>query len=224
MTTSPSESPGFDLTPEPRILPMLGEINLEPWRCIAELIDNSIDGFLNASRSGETVGDPEIQVTLPTIATGSPRITVRDNGPGMTADILERAVRAGWTGNEPVGSLGLFGMGFNIATARLGTRTSVWTTMDGDPAWHGLTIDFQTLIRQRHFRTPRLSRPKNNPKEHGAEIVIEQLKPEATQWIVNLSNRSRVRRELGKVYSSMLKKDGVPLSFRLKENRNLAGC
>ena len=46
---------------------------------------------------------------------------VRDNGPGMTIDRLENAVRAGWTGNDPVNNLGMFGMGFNIATARLGT-------------------------------------------------------------------------------------------------------
>jgi hypothetical protein len=36
---------GFDLTPDPRLLQMLGEINLPQWRCLAELIDNSIDGF-----------------------------------------------------------------------------------------------------------------------------------------------------------------------------------
>mgnify|MGYP001209095842 CR=1 FL=1 len=42
----------FDLTPDPRVLQMLGEINLHQWRCLAELIDNSIDGFLHAARSG----------------------------------------------------------------------------------------------------------------------------------------------------------------------------
>lgn len=37
----------FNLEPSPRVLPMLGEINLDQWRCIAELIDNSVDGFLS---------------------------------------------------------------------------------------------------------------------------------------------------------------------------------
>ena len=35
-----------DITPHPRILRMLGEIAFEPRKCIGELIDNSIDGFL----------------------------------------------------------------------------------------------------------------------------------------------------------------------------------
>ena len=55
-------------------------------------------------------------------------LTVKDNGPGMSLDQLENAVKAGWTGNNPLSNLGLFGMGFNIATARLGLVTEVWTT------------------------------------------------------------------------------------------------
>ncbi|SVE64836.1 uncharacterized protein METZ01_LOCUS517690, partial [marine metagenome] len=35
----------FKITPDPRILRMLGEIPLKGWQCIAELIDNSIDGM-----------------------------------------------------------------------------------------------------------------------------------------------------------------------------------
>jgi hypothetical protein len=55
----------FDLTPDPRVLQMLGEINLPQWRCLAELIDNSIDGFVHAVRSRAPVDAPEIGVALP---------------------------------------------------------------------------------------------------------------------------------------------------------------
>ena len=90
----------FDLQPDPRILPMLGEINLPQWRCLAELIDNSIDGFLSASRAGHEIKHAEVQVNLPTADSSSARVTVRDSGPGMDADTLEKAVRAGWTSND----------------------------------------------------------------------------------------------------------------------------
>ena len=36
----------FDLTPDPRVLQILGEINLDQWKCLAELIDNSADAFI----------------------------------------------------------------------------------------------------------------------------------------------------------------------------------
>ena len=56
----------FDLNPDPRVLPMLGEINLELWRCIAELADNSVDGFLHAMRAGNGAAAPEVRITSPT--------------------------------------------------------------------------------------------------------------------------------------------------------------
>lgn len=111
----------FDLTPDPRVLAMVGEINLDQWRCVAEFVDNSVDGFLHAARAGASIDDPTVAVDLPARQSGQSRLRVRDNGPGMSASVLETAVRAGWTGNNPVDSLGLFGMGFNIATARLAT-------------------------------------------------------------------------------------------------------
>ena len=58
----PGEVREFDLAPAPRVLPMLGEINLDQWRCVAELVDNSIDGFLHAKRRGEAVEDPVVQI------------------------------------------------------------------------------------------------------------------------------------------------------------------
>ena len=92
----------FDLTPHPRILPMLGEIVLPQWRCLAELIDNSIDSFIEALRAGIPVQNPHVSISVPTggSSQGS-RLTVRDNGPGMESDTLEQAARAGWTSHGP---------------------------------------------------------------------------------------------------------------------------
>lgn len=206
----------FDLQPDPRILPMLGEINLQQWRCLAELVDNSVDGFLDVLASGGVLSVPEVHVTVPMTDAPSGQVTVSDNGPGMGAEVLERAVRAGWSGNSSVtGKLGLFGMGFNIATARLGTVTTVWTTRDGDPEWVGVKIDFDQLRQQRHFRTPKLTQAKTVPSQHGTKITIEKLKPEQRQWFAKNANRTSIRRELSRVYSSMLQPGGVPLQFKL---------
>src|SRR6202167_1858412 len=150
----------FDLTPDPRVLQMLGEINLHQWRCLAELIDNSIDGFLHAARSGMPIGAPEIGVTLPMADNENARVVVKDNGPGMSFQLLENAVKAGWSGNNPLANLGLFGMGFNIATARLGLVTEVWTSRAGDPVEVGIRIDFDELKALRTFKVPRHTRPK----------------------------------------------------------------
>jgi len=208
----------FDLQPDPRILPMLGEINLAQWKCLAELIDNSVDGFLEMIRAAQTPLHPEISVAVPTTDNPTAKVTVRDNGPGMSRDKLEMAVRAGWSGGDPTSNLGLFGMGFNIATARLGTVTTVWTTRENDGEWVGLRIDFDELRRQRHFKTPALTRPKIDPREHGTEITVEKLKPEQRQWFSKAANRSVLKRELSRVYSAMLRPSGVPTTFRFLLN------
>jgi hypothetical protein len=214
----PEAAHEFDLRPDPRILPMLGEINLSQWKCLAELIDNSVDGFLEMNRSGNVPLSPEIAVTVPTADVATSKVTIRDNGPGMARDKLELAVRAGWSGNDPTSNLGLFGMGFNIATARLGTVTTVWTTRESDEEWIGLQIDFDALRGQRHFKTPELTRPKIDRSEHGTEITVEKVKPEQRQWFAKAANRTLLRRELSRAYSAMLRPLGVPTSFRLLLN------
>lgn len=211
-TTSPSD---FDLQPDPRILPMLGEINLDQWQALAELIDNAVDGFLT-SLEGEH--NREVIVSVPTSDVPNAQVLVRDNGPGMSPDLLEKAVRAGWSGSTSPGTLGMFGMGFNIATARLGTVTTVWTATRGDAEWHGLEIDFAELARQRHYKTAHLTRPKIDSKEHGTEVTITQLKPEQRAWLSKPANRSRLRQRLSEVYSAMLRSYGKPIHFELTIN------
>lgn len=211
----------FNLQPDPRILPMLGEINLLQWKCLAEFIDNSVDGFLELQRSGTPVDAPEVKIAIPTSDTPSALVSVRDNGPGMSAEKLERAVRAGYSTNDPINNLGLFGMGFNIATARLGTVTSVWSTREGDPEWIGVRIDFDALQAQGHFRTQALTRAKSDSADHGTEVIVEKLKPEQRQWLSKPANKAKLVKELGRVYSAMLRTNGNPLSFRLKVNSKL---
>ena len=215
---SPHATREFDLQPHPRILPMLGEINIESWQCIAELIDNSIDAFLSAGDDGDVTASPRIVVSLPTKEESDARVTVQDNGPGMDPETLENAVKAGWTSNDPIGHLGLFGMGFNIATARLGRVTHVWSTRQRDDEWHGLEIDFDKLAEQGHFRTPVVTRPKVDPAAHGTEITIEHLKNDQLRSLAKSGHRARINRQLARVYSSMLAPAGVPIAVDLRVN------
>jgi len=205
----------FDLTPDPRVLQILGEINLDQWKCLAELIDNSVDAFINARRGGEQVESPSVSISLPTQDRADAAVTIRDNGPGMTIEQLERAVRAGWSGNNPLDNLGLFGMGFNIATARLGMVTEVYATRAGDHEWTGLRIDLNELRRTRSYHTPRLTRPKSDPSAHGTEIKILQLKADQRLYFAKNANHQKIRRQLARVYAPLLlsKEDAFALQL-----------
>jgi len=207
----------LDLTPDPRVLQMLGEINLHQWRCLAELIDNGIDSFLNAARAGHAIENPEVSITVPTRDDENARVSVKDNGPGMSIDELENAVKAGWTGNNPLSNLGLFGMGFNISTARLGLVTEVWTTRVGDPEYIGVRIDLDELRSMRTFRVPRQTRPKADHNDHSTEIVISRLKPDQRSYLARANNIKTIRKHLARTYSSLLQGTEVE-NLRLRLN------
>src|SRR5262249_17306527 len=120
----------FDLTPDPKVLIALTHTPLQPLDALCELIDNAIDSFNVAKLRGAPIDFPLIVIELPgvaEIARGTGIIRIRDNGPGMTADLAEKALRAGYSGNKPYDSLGLFGMGFNIATGKMGRVTRFLT-------------------------------------------------------------------------------------------------
>lgn len=193
----------MDITPSPRILRMLGEIEFDEWQCIAELVDNAFDDFTEITRAEHGwPGGFKVSVTLPSASanlTGA-EVVVRDTGRGMTRDMLEQAVRAGWSSNDRFDKLGLFGMGFNVSTARLGSRTRVLTTRAGDPEWIGVMIDLETIGAD--FQALDISEPKDDPSDHGTRVEITNLHQARGEWLRR--NAANLRATLGRVYGWLL--------------------
>jgi len=207
----------IDLTPSPRVLKMLGEVDFKPWQCLAELIDNSVDAFLSARGKEIAVLFPQVTIELPdanAIKSGSGEIRVTDNGPGMSLDDLENAVTAGYSSNNPMDKLGLFGMGFNVATARLGQRTEVWTTKMSDDNWSGVAIDFDEIV-QSGFQVPALSRPKTPAEagQHGTRVVISRLNQGHAKHLRSGPGGSATRAKLGKVYNKVIRDTGLVVTI-----------
>lgn len=198
----------INVEPHPRLLSVLGDIEFFPWQCIAELVDNAFDEFLRHPLADE---EPTVWVTLPA-RRSTPRdgeVWVKDNGPGMTLEQLNNALRAGWTSNDRFGQLGLFGVGFNIATARLGQIAVVRTARVEDPYWTVVTVDLKELAAGTHFNLPVTTEPKSSPEEHGTEIVIRNLKPEHHETISR--GQSKIKQNLGEIYSYLLSDKGFRL-------------
>lgn len=209
-----------DITPSPRVLRMLGQIDFKPWQCLAELIDNSIDSFIDQMRSGMPNPNPRITIELPNdglLANGNAQITIKDNGTGMTLEQLQKAVRAGYSGNDPVEKMGLFGMGFNISTARLGRRTEVWTTTTDSEKWIGITIDFDELERKDAFAIPVTFRNKTDHELetsfHGTEIKVSKLEPERLRPLIWGAGKSNTKKKLGKIYGRIMNSLNISIIY-----------
>ena len=63
MTIAMTMNDEIDVTPSPRVLRMLGEIDFKAWQCLCEIIDNSIDSFSSHDFQGDV--EKQIKITLP---------------------------------------------------------------------------------------------------------------------------------------------------------------
>lgn len=210
----------IDITPNPRILQMLGEIDFQAWQCLAELIDNSIDSYLSATEDNENWLEESgrdsflVNVSLPSkaeIDSGQARLMVQDTGPGMTLEQVTDSVRAGFSGNDPLGKLGLFGMGFNIATARLGRVTKIKTTRVGDPDWIVVELDLDQMQKKGTFSAKGSTEEKDDPLQHGTIVEIYRIKSEFIGALSSGRGRGAIKQKLSRIYSPILNNHPVRL-------------
>ncbi len=202
----------IDIQPSPRILSVLGDIEFQEWQCIAELVDNAFDDFLEIQRAGTPWDDGfrvDVRVPTPASQPGDARVEVIDGGRGMTLEAVNDAVRAGWSSNDRFSKLGLFGIGFNIATARLGNVARILTTRSGDQEWVGVEIDLPQVAHSQEFRVPVIREEKTQPSDHGTRVIVDGLKPTHLAWLQR--NQPQLRNILGDVYAYLLEHRGFQL-------------
>jgi len=193
----------IDLTPCPRLLQVLGDIPLQPWQCLSELIDNSLDDLSRASESN-AIRKLRVDVQVETGSRGERVLSVKDNGTGMSDEGLELALRAGATTKARYGTLGLFGMGFNIATARLGMTTAVTTATADDSMARRAIVDFGAMQRSESFKVP-VARVAKPASDWQGTLVQITLKRELADWFAVAKNLQTIRNQLGDVYSYLLR-------------------
>jgi len=194
----------FNLTPSPALLDLLGKIPFKGWQCVAELVDNSIDAIIN---NHATLKDFQkvISVYVPTQSKilQNEALIVEDWGIGMTETQLENSVKAGFSSKNTSGNLGLFGMGFNVATSRLANTVQVWTSTVEMEKEIGVCIDLRNMKKTGSFYRPKMEREKRPDKKSGTRIEIFDYKPEAQ----NLLKPRDIYRELNRAYSEKIFND-----------------
>lgn len=191
----------FNLTPSPALLDLLGKIPFRGWQCAAELIDNSIDAIIN-NKSSLADFQKVISVYVPTkskILQNEPFV-VEDWGIGMTEQQLESSVKAGFSSKNTNSNLGLFGMGFNVATSRIANTVQVWTSTVEMEEEVGVCIDLREMKKTGSFMRPKMTRLKRPEKKSGTRIEVYDYKPEAQ----NLLKPQDIIRELNRAYSERI--------------------
>lgn len=200
-----------DITPTPKILRTLGDIPFAAWQCLAELMDNSLDAFSEAENKGKIITGPRVDIhwSSDSVAAYDREIVVQDNGLGMELEVLQKSAKAGYSSNDPIHNLGLFGMGFNIATARLGDETLFLSATPDGTEWVGIKISFEQLIKEQTFSAPVVREPKKTPDESGTKIIVKSLKDGVFAEIKK--KESAIRRQLETIYTPILSRKKVSI-------------
>ncbi len=137
---------------------------------IADLIDNSIDaGALNVWFTIEPTKNDF-------------RITLADDGQGMTEDVLDQAMRLGSDTERDAGSdLGKFGMGLVTASISIGKRLTVITRHDGQTLIAVQDLDqiietgkFIKELRPATFEEDDYFNFVTGRAKHGTVLIIEK--------------------------------------------------
>lgn len=215
----------FDFTPDPKVLIALTHTPMRPIDALCELIDNAIDSF-NAAKLQDVgpVPNPVVSITLPKkkqLDNGTGILRVQDNGPGMDASAAERAIRAGFSGNNPYDSLGLFGMGFNISTGKLGNRTTLITSRQDKPKFIRTVIDLVKINSTKNYQLQVeeiLKEPGAvfEPGGHGTIIEVTDWWPKGNdnngfiQRLIRYGGNT-IREELGRRYATILRNGKIKI-------------
>lgn len=207
----------FDFTPDPKVLIALTHTPMLPLDALCELIDNAIDGFAAAKIQGKPVERPLIDISLPArrdLANGTGFLRVADNGPGMSPEIAEQAIKAGFSGNNPYDSLGLFGMGFNISTGKIGRVTRFRTARHEDVYCTDTLIDLEAINASKDYRLPVTETEKPENFAHGTIIEINRWWPDGNPnkgFISKLIQYGilKIREEIGRRYATILRSKDI---------------
>ena len=220
MPQSSTPSSVVPVTPSPNILKAITRNPLNPVDALCELIDNAIDSFSSAEDEGIDIGQAVIAIQLPSredVKTESWTLSVRDNGPGLSREGALSAVTAGYSGNNPHDRLGLFGLGFNTATGKIGALTELRTRQHTAGDWTLVEVDLERMIRVGSYNVD-ITAYRADGDDHGTVVQITRAWPAGdpnADFIEKLtsSHASSLRRQIGRRYSTLIRKGGVRINL-----------
>lgn len=208
----------LNLTPDTKVLIALTHTDIKPLDALCELIDNAIDSFASAKLQGINILNPCIRIDLPSlkdINSDSGVVRVSDNGPGLTMDSAEKALRAGFSGNNPYDTLGLFGMGFNISTGKMGSVTKFYSCREDSDKALEVTIDLNRINASKDYNVVAYYVEKGKAA-HGTVIEVSSWWPNGNDnrgFIRNLVSygAKKIREELGRRYATILRENEIKI-------------
>ncbi|MCP2249077.1 ATP-binding protein [Lentzea aerocolonigenes] len=205
----------LDITPTPQVLIALTRTPITPIDAISELIDNAVDSFHAAEVQGIRSPVRHVVIEVPglsEVSRGQGLIRVRDTGAGLTDEQIGQAMQAGYSTKNPFDTLGLFGMGFNIATGKLGRITRVISARPEDEKAVEVLLDLPQLVKTGKFEVNSELIDKPQGFEHGTIVEVRGWWPTGDQnagFIREVAKMPKhaLRERIGRRYATLIRGD-----------------
>ena len=184
----------MDITPDTRLMSILGKTNYSFSQIQGEFIDNSID---------ERSEEKQLQID---INIGKDRIVITDNAKGMKKDELRQAMTLAKT-QKKKGKLGMYGIGMKMAAIACGRYFEVITKTKDEHRAHKSWWSEEKWTGKDSWQAPYV--PVDTPPElkdgHGTIIRIKDLRMKTGNKIMKL------RTDTGRRYAPYLDSDEVQI-------------
>jgi hypothetical protein len=181
-----------DIAPRTTFLQSLRNNTLSNEEAIADLVDNSFERDVNASRVS--------------IDKKTNRLVIADNGSGMTGSALKEAMKLGPTHIASMNDLGLFGFGLKNASMSIGKKLTVITKHTED-MYYTAIYDLDVIVKSGIFSIPiypssyqeiKTFGELNSQSATGTVLIIEKMDRLETNRDADFKNR--VIKHLGEIF------------------------
>lgn len=168
----------ISITPDTSLMEKIGATSFTLPEAIVELIANSIDARIR-EKNGYKKLDVEIE-----ISPNQDEIKIKDNGMGMSEDVLINALTLASSSDHLLGKRkrkGTFGLGLKTASASIGGKWSILTRSNDSKLDYFVEIDLQKFSLSQEWVAEIISLPQSEKSELGSEksgtiITINKLR------------------------------------------------
>lgn len=192
----------------PGVYKYFRNLDLTPWICLGEFVDNSVGSFLdkkNQKRLKKIHDEPLLEVTV-TRDKKNKKIIIKDNACGIHNSEIDRALKIGERPDDAKG-LNEFGVGMKMAAFWFSKKWTITTTALGEPFIKQVTFDVDDIEAKNLTSIDSIEIGSTSEDEHWTEIILEDIYSE--HWPSGGNTLKKIKDVLSSMYRRFTTKDQI---------------
>lgn len=195
------------------LLALFPHMNYKSWIALGEMVDNSVQSFLEKKRELRQVEGPgfRLRVDIQFSQYPEPEIVVKDNAAGIATADIPRAFTPAVRRKDQSG-LGQFGIGMKSSAGWYSHYYQITTAALGENVTRTVTFDIEQIINN-EIEELKVDEIPKDPAAHGTSIRMNSLH----QSVPTGTALSKLRDYLSSIYREVLRAGDVEIFIAEKK-------